>query len=163
MARMEAESAAKAMLGALTERRETLATAESLTGGRVAALITAVPGSSAVFLGGVVSYATEVKIQVLGVPAEVVASHGVVSRECAQAMAQGVRTLLGTTYAVATTGVAGPGPSDGTPAGTVWLGVAGPGGSRAELVRLEGDRSEIQKQATRRAVELLEREAIGLR
>lgn len=163
MTRMEADRAAQVVLRALADRGETLAAAESLTGGRVAALITALAGSSAVFVGGVVSYASEVKVQVLGVPDEVVATHGVVSRECAIAMASGVRDLLGTTYAVSTTGVAGPGPTDGIPAGTVWLGVAGPGGSRAEMVQVEGGRNSVQEQAARRAMELLEREAIGLR
>lgn len=129
----------------------------------MAALITSVAGSSAVFIGGVVSYATEVKVQVLSVPDQVVATHGVVSRECAMAMASGVRDLLGTTYAVSTTGVAGPGPNDGIPAGTVWLGVSGPGGNHAEMVPLEGARDGVQEQATKRVMELLEREVIGLR
>lgn len=160
---MEAHATAQAVVQTLTERDETLAAAESITGGRLAALVTGVPGSSAVFIGGVVSYATEVKRQLLGVPDSLIVDHGVVSRECAVAMANGVRQLLGTTYAVSSTGVAGPGPSDGISAGTVWLGIAGPAGSGAERARLTGDRSEVQEQATRLAMELLEREANGLR
>ncbi|MDO9354446.1 MAG: nicotinamide-nucleotide amidohydrolase family protein, partial [Solirubrobacteraceae bacterium] len=97
----------------------TLATAESLTGGRVAASLTAVPGASEVFRGGVVAYASDVKVDVLGVPADVVATVGVVSAACAEAMARGVRSLTGASYAVATTGVAGPGEQEGKPPGTV--------------------------------------------
>lgn len=163
MALMNAEAPEQAVLRALTDRGETLATAESLTGGRVAALLTAVPGSSAVFLGGVVSYAAAVKTEVLGVPDEVIADHGVVSRACALAMASGAQRLLGATYAVSTTGVAGPGPNDGMAAGTVWIGVAGPGVSSAQMVHLAGDRGQVQDQAARRAMELLEREVNGLR
>ncbi|HWJ11771.1 MAG TPA: nicotinamide-nucleotide amidohydrolase family protein, partial [Nocardioides sp.] len=92
----------------LKARGATLATAESLTGGRVAARVTNVPGSSAVYAGGVVSYQTEVKVRVLGVAAATVEEHGVVSAACAREMADGARRLLGTTYAVSTTGVAGP-------------------------------------------------------
>ena len=98
----------------LRDRGATLGTAESLTGGRLAALLTAVPGSSETYVGGVVSYATAVKTEVLGVPPEVVETYGVVSAECARAMASGARRVLGATYAVSTTGVAGPGPQDGS-------------------------------------------------
>ena len=147
----------------LADRAETVAVAESITGGRLAAAITAVPGSSEVFVGGVVSYATEVKVGVLGVPREVVEGPGVVSAECALAMARGVARLLGTTYALATTGVAGPGPSEGHPAGTVWAAVAGPGTGHASLLRLGGDRWQVLEQATRRALELLAGEVGGLR
>jgi nicotinamide-nucleotide amidase len=152
-----------ALVAALVRSGLTVASAESITGGRVAAALTAVPGSSAAFVGGVVSYATEVKIDVLGVPASVIAEHGVVSAACAGAMASGVRRLLGTDWAVATTGVAGPGPQEGVPAGTVWVGVAGPSGVDAALLRIDGDRATVQATATRRAVELVAREVLGLR
>ncbi len=112
----------------LIARGATVATAESLTGGRLAAALTSVPGASACVVGGVVAYATAVKVAVLGVPADLVAEHGVVSGECAAAMARGSRDLLGTTYAMATTGVAGPDPQEGHPAGHVWVAVAGPRG-----------------------------------
>lgn len=159
----ESEGVAQALVRELTDRGETLAAAESITGGRVAAAVTAVPGSSAVLAGAVVSYATRVKVDVLGVPAEVVERDGVVSEACARAMAEGVRRLLDTTWSVATTGVAGPGPSEGVPAGTVWVGLAGPGTSRAVLLGLEGSRGEIQAATTDDSLGLLAREVIGLR
>ncbi len=133
------------MLDSLARRGETVATAESLTGGMLAARLTDVPGASRSFVGGVVSYATRVKVSVLGVPAAVVERHGVISRECAVAMAQGVRTRLDSTWAVATTGVAGPDEQEGRPAGTVWIAVAGPSGVEAELLALEGDRLAVRR------------------
>jgi nicotinamide-nucleotide amidase len=151
----------------LLERRDaTLATAESLTGGRVAAAVTAVPGSSACFVGGVVAYATAVKQSVLGVPRALIEQHGVVSAECARAMASGVRALTGATFGVSTTGVAGPGEQDGIRAGTVYVGVAGPGSHTAVALELSGDRSAVQEQATREALSavaaILEMEETGL-
>src|SRR3954447_12178767 len=120
----------------------TLATAESLTGGRLAAAVTAVPGASAAYLGGVVSYATELKESLLGVPVAVVEQYGVVSGECARAMAEGCRAVTGATYAVATTGVAGPDLQEGKPVGTVFVGVAGPDGVTAVSMELVGDRHQ---------------------
>jgi nicotinamide-nucleotide amidase len=139
----------------LTARGATVATAESLTGGRLAAALTSVPGSSACVTGGVVAYATAVKVDVLGVPARIVEEHGVVSRECASAMATGVRDLLGTTYAMATTGVAGPDQQEGRPAGHVWVAVAGPAGVETRLLALDGDRSAIQDATCRHALSVL--------
>lgn len=132
-----------------------MSTAESLTGGRAAARITNVPGSSQVYAGGVVSYQTAVKVAVLGVPEATVAEHGVVSAECARAMATGVRQLLGTTYAISTTGVAGPERQEGKPVGTVYVGVAGPHGVRAEELALDGDRASIQDASVDAAVSAL--------
>jgi len=143
---------AASVLELLERRGATLATAESLTGGRVAAALTAVPGSSAVFVGGVVAYATVVKESVLGVPLALIEEHGVVSAECARAMALGVRALTGATYAVSTTGVAGPGEQDGVRPGTVYVGVAGPGSPIAVALELSGDRAAVQQQATREAL-----------
>lgn len=128
----------------LKELDATLATAESITGGRLAARVTDVPGSSAVFAGGVVSYATAVKVAVLGVPDSLVAEHGVISGECARSMAEGVRALLRTTYALSTTGVAGPDTQEGEPVGTVFIGVAGPDGTEVVRLALDGDRGAIQ-------------------
>lgn len=145
------------MVGALIEARATLATAESLTGGSLGAAITEVPGASATYLGGVVSYATEVKQSLLGVPDDLVAAHGVVSAECAEAMAAGVRALLDSTYAVATTGVAGPDQQEGKPAGTVYVAVASPSGPRSARLALSGDRSQIRAETVRRALALLAR------
>jgi nicotinamide-nucleotide amidase len=143
------------VLEILQQRGATLATAESLTGGRVAAALTAVPGSSASFLGGVVAYSTTVKEAALGVPQGLVERHGVVSAECARAMAAGARALTGATYAVSTTGVAGPGEQDGLPAGTVYVGVAGPGAPTAVALELNGDRAAVQGQATDEALSAL--------
>lgn len=149
---------AQDLLTRLRERGATLAVAESLTGGRLAAAVTAVPGASAVFRGGVVAYASDVKMSVLGVPAEQVAEHGVVSAECAAAMAMGARALLGATFAVSTTGVAGPALQEGKPAGTVFVGLAGPDGAvHTERLDLAGDRSAITDQTTVAALELLAR------
>jgi nicotinamide-nucleotide amidase len=127
----------------LQARGESVATAESLTGGRLAAALTAVPGGSASYVGGVVAYATAVKVSVLGVPQSVVDTDGVVSAPCAVAMAQGVARLTGSTYALATTGVAGPDLQEGHPAGTVYVGIHGPDGTSAGLLELAGGREEI--------------------
>lgn len=143
----ELVEAARYALTLFGERGETLATAESLTGGLLGGAITAVPGSSEVYLGGVVSYATAVKVSVLGVPTTVVEHDGVVSAACAESMAEGVRRLLGADRAVATTGVAGPGSQDGVLAGTVWIAIAGPEGTRSRLFTLTGDRETVREQA----------------
>ncbi len=120
-------------LGNLLKMHEkTLCAAESCTGGEISHLITTVPGSSAYYLGSVTSYAIPVKEKVLGVPAETIEKHGVVSSEVATAMAEGVRKLMGADYAVATTGLAGPGGGDGVnPEGTVWVGVSTSKGTTA--------------------------------
>ncbi|HEY0644098.1 MAG TPA: CinA family protein [Nocardioides sp.] len=142
---MWSEPVAARVLASLAGRGETLATAESLTGGMLSALLTDVPGASRSFVGGVVSYATRVKISLLDVPASVVREHGVVSEECAVAMAQGVRARLDATWGLATTGVAGPDQQEGKAAGTVWIAVAGPSGAVADRLALEGDRLAIRR------------------
>ncbi|WP_246081949.1 CinA family protein [Nocardioides litoris] len=131
------------VLEVLGDAGATLATAESLTGGRLAAALAAVPGASASFRGGVVAYASDLKVSLLGVPEEVAARVGVVSAECAAAMAEGVRTLTASTYGVATTGVAGPTEQEGKPVGTVFVAVAGPGGTRSLALELTGDREAV--------------------
>ena len=103
-----------------------LACAESCTGGLIANALTDVPGASAFFAGGLVAYSVEIKLGVLGVPAETFERHGVVSAECAEAMARGAVRLFGADRAIATTGVAGPGAQDGIPAGTVCIALASP-------------------------------------
>ena len=111
----------------LKERGKTVAVAESCTGGAIASRFTALPGASAYFLCGVVSYSNEAKIALLGVDPETLARHGAVSREVAEQMAEGVRRIAGADYAVATTGIAGPtGGSPDKPVGTVWIAVATP-------------------------------------
>ena len=139
----------------LVRRGETVATCESLTGGLVAAELTSVPGSSAVVRGGLVTYATDLKTSLAGVAAEVVASHGVVSREVAAAMARGARRACGASWGIGLTGVAGPDPVDGLPPGTVCLAVAGPGGVVSVLERFEGDRGAVRRASVVAALQLL--------
>ncbi|HYJ12794.1 MAG TPA: CinA family protein [Thermomicrobiales bacterium] len=135
----------------------TIATAESCTGGNIAHQITLNAGSSAYFVGGVVSYANHVKEQVLGVPAEVLVNPGAVSEPCALAMAEGVRRLLGADLAVATTGIAGPaGGTARKPVGLVYIGLASASGTIVEKHVFPGSRAEVIEAATRRALELLQ-------
>lgn len=159
-------NAAAGVLDSLVEAGESLSTVESLTGGRLAAAITSVPGASRCYLGGFVTYATALKESLVGVPAELVAEHGVVSAECAEAMAAGARAATGSTYAVSTTGVAGPDRQEGKPVGTVFVGVAGPDGVRVRELRLAGDRGEIQALVVDDAIQfvadVLRREEPGL-
>ena len=119
---------------------KTLSVAESCTGGEISHLITSVPGSSAYYLGSVTSYAVSVKERVLGVPAETVERFGVVSGEVAAAMAEGVRRVTGSDYAVSTTGLAGPDGDAFNPVGTVWIGVAGPRGTKTVKRLFKNDR-----------------------
>ena len=126
----------------------TLSAAESCTGGQISHLITTVSGSSEYYLGSVTSYAVAVKEKVLGVPASIIRENGVVSSEVAASMAEGVRRLTGSTFAVATTGLAEGG--DGRyPEGTVWIGVAGPSGTRTKIFHCDlGRKGNIRRFAT---------------
>lgn len=136
----------------------TLATAESCTGGMVAARLTDVPGSSDVFLGGVVAYADSLKRSELGVPAEVLELHGAVSAETAAAMAQGARERLGADVAVAVTGIAGPGGGTAEkPVGLVYVHASGPDGERAADFSWSSDRETIRRRATATALHLVRR------
>lgn len=139
----------------LVDSGDTVGTAESLTGGLVAARLTSLPGSSGYFRGGVVVYATDLKREVLEVPATLIAAHGVVSAECAAAMASGVRALAGSTYGLATTGVAGPGEQEGKAPGTVWIACASPRGTTTGRLRLDGDRTAVRQWTVDAAVVLL--------
>ncbi|TCJ00246.1 nicotinamide-nucleotide amidohydrolase family protein [Aeromicrobium sp. IC_218] len=139
----------------LRERGESVATAESLTGGRVCAALVDVPGASVVVRGGVVAYAADLKTELLGVPANLVAERGTVDADVAAAMAEGVRVRLGATWGVSTTGVAGPGPSEGKPQGTVHVAVAGPDGVRGELLALPGDRDDVRSSTVLAGLSLL--------
>ncbi|MEU2495269.1 nicotinamide-nucleotide amidohydrolase family protein [Streptomyces sp. NPDC007883] len=155
-------SSAAAVLRLLAERGESLAVAESLTGGLVAAELTSVPGASKSFLGSVTAYATALKRDLLGVDGALLAEHGAVHAEVAAQMAAGVRARTGAGWGIATTGVAGPDPQDGQPVGTVFVAVAGPGGSRkVARLRLNGDRSEIRRESVRSVLELLAGELSG--
>ena len=140
----------------LTERRQTLATAESCTGGVIASRFTAMPGASAYFLCGVVSYSNEAKIRVLGVDADTIARYGAVSEQVARQMAEGVRRVAGADYAIATTGIAGPtGGSAEKPVGTVWIAVATPEGTVAQCRQCGTDRGQIIDRASAFAIGLL--------
>lgn len=143
---------------ALLERGETLATAESCTGGRVGALLTAVAGSSAWFLEGAITYSNPSKTRVLGVPEALIAQHGAVSEPVARAMAEGVRAVAGSTYGLSATGIAGPG--GGTPekpVGTVHIALATPEVTHHRLLRLPGDRHRVQILAAAAVLDLLRR------
>jgi nicotinamide-nucleotide amidase len=143
------------ILGILRGSGETLASAESLTGGLVAAALTDVPGSSEVFRGGVVAYATELKAALLGVDAGMLMAHGPVHAPVAVEMARGVRERLRTDWGVATTGVAGPGPADGYPAGTVHIAISGADDAVVRTISLAGDREEVRRLAVERVLGLL--------
>lgn len=137
--------------------------AESCTGGRLAAAFTAAAGASEYFTGGVVAYDNGVKTGVLGVDAATVGRHGAVSRQVAEQMAAGVRRLLGSDFAIATTGVAGPGgETPEKPVGTVWIAVATPRGDVfAELFRFNGDREENMRSAVEAAIEMLNKQLLN--
>jgi nicotinamide-nucleotide amidase len=151
-------STAELVVDLLRERGLTLATAESCTGGLVATRITDVPGSSDVFLGSVVAYADSVKRDRLGVPAEVLATHGAVSAETAAAMAFGAREALGADVAVSITGVAGPGGGTAEkPVGLVYLHAVGPDGELARRLDFPGDRETIRLRAAVAALHLVRR------
>lgn len=153
---------AAGVLELLVERGETLAVAESLTGGMVAAEITAAPGSSRAFRGSVTAYATDLKRDLLGVDASLLAERGAVDADVARAMAEGVRAALGASWGLSTTGVAGPEPQDGCPVGTVFTAAAGPYGETVcQELSLGGDRAEVRRQSVKSALELLHRELAG--
>lgn len=139
----------------LKRRGAFVATAESLTGGRLATRFTDSAGASTYFLGGVVTYATALKLSLLEVPEAVIERYGVVSAECAQEMASRVRKLVHATYGLATTGVAGPDEQEGQPVGTVFVAVADPDGVVVRRLELEGGRSAIQDQTCDAVLALL--------
>lgn len=140
----------------LVEHRVTLATAESITAGQVAERLARVPGASAWLRGGVIAYTNAVKMGVLGVPEELIREHGAVSREVVEAMAVGVRRLLGSDLAVATTGLAGPGDGgEGKPVGLTWIGLAWDGGSISRSITWFGWRTEVQSRAAKSALNLI--------
>jgi nicotinamide-nucleotide amidase len=150
-----AQELATEIIRLLTGAGQTVAAAESLTGGLVAAALTDVPGASDAFRGGVIAYATELKAQVLGVDVTMLKKHGPVYAPVASAMAEGVRQRLGATIGVATTGVAGPGPQDGHPAGTVHIAVSLAGDTVVRTMALAGDRDEVRRLTVERVLGLL--------
>jgi nicotinamide-nucleotide amidase len=158
----EQEGTLEAVVGKLlTEKKLTLATAESFTGGKIAEQITSVPGASAYFLGSVVSYATQVKIDVLKVPEELIKKNSVVSAEVARAMAVNVRELLKADFAMATTGNAGPtkGDSDAE-IGTVYIAIATPNNVLVEKFTMGNHRTRIVQKAVHKAFQMLQKEIL---
>lgn len=152
-------NSAARLVSLFAARGLTCATAESCTGGLVAAAITATPGASAVFTHGFVTYANHAKSQMLGVPPEMLATHGAVSGPVARAMAEGARTRAGVDYAISTTGIAGPeGGTAEKPVGTVWFGLAGPQGTTIYHQIFQGDREMIRTQAVAFALSRLEQQ-----
>jgi nicotinamide-nucleotide amidase len=151
----DARELATEILRLLTASGMTVAAAESLTGGLVAGALTDVPGSSVAFRGGVVAYAPELKAEILGVDSRMLAEHGPVYAPVAAAMADGVRKLLGATVGVATTGVAGPGPADGWPAGTVHIAVSLADDTVVRTMALAGNRDEVRRLTVERVLGLL--------
>ena len=134
------------ILTILRQRGESICVAESLTGGGLAEALTSLPGSSEVFKGSITAYQSQIKISLLKIPAELISEFGVVSEEVAAAMAGGAKDLMNSTWSISTTGVAGPGPSDGVAAGTVWVAIDGPISQTLQL-ELSGTR-EIVRNAT---------------
>ena len=155
-----APTAAADLVARLTSAGQTVAVAESLTGGLVAAALTDIPGASVVVRGGVLAYSTDLKAQVLGVDEGLLARVGAVDAEVAEQMARGVRLLMGSTYGLATTGVAGPDQVDGKPVGTVYVAVVGLDFSRVKALSLSGNRGDVRAQSVLAVLALLA-EALG--
>jgi nicotinamide-nucleotide amidase len=153
---------AEEVLTVLRGRGQTLAVAESLTGGLLAATIVDVPGASRAFRGGLVVYATDLKATLAGVPLELLTARGPVDPDVAAALAGGARKRCGADWGLSTTGVAGPDPQDGKPVGTVYLGVAGPDGfGLVRHLEFGGDRAAVRRGAVAGALDLLGRALLG--
>jgi nicotinamide-nucleotide amidase len=152
----------RVVAGLLRKKHATVATAESLTGGLLAARLTESAGSSDYFIGGYVTYTDEQKHQILAVSKELLARHSAVSEPVAAAMAEGARTRSGATYGLSTTGYAGPaGGTEADPVGTVYLGIAGPAAARVIRVRHGGDRYRTRTLATQGALDLLRKSLLS--
>ena len=153
-----AEPVERMVFDLLRGKGMTFASAESCTGGNIAHVITLIPGSSEVFRGAAVTYATPTKTKVLGVPAETIERYGVVSRQVVESMAQGVRDLMEADFGLATTGVAGPGGgTEETPVGTVWIGLATQDGVISRCFNFGKNREAVIRRATMAAYEMLKR------
>jgi nicotinamide-nucleotide amidase len=145
----------------LQEAKSTVAVAESCTGGLIAQRLSATPGSSDSFLGGYVTYSSDLKVKVLGVHPDLIRIHGAVSEQVARAMAEGTRRLLGSTYALSTTGFAGPdGGTEANPLGTVYIGLASEESCEVKRIQLIGDRTRIRSMAAQTALDLLRRQLL---
>ncbi|MGB2571353.1 CinA family protein [Micromonospora citrea] len=150
-----AGSPAAGVVHRLHERRETLATVESLTGGLLSAAIVEIAGVSGIYRGGLVTYATELKSRLAGVPEDLLAERGPVDPDVAVALAEGGRRRCGADWGLATTGVAGPEPQDGKPVGLVYVAAAGPTGPVVRRLDLDGGRDHIRAAAVIEALRLL--------
>ncbi len=147
----------KTIVKTLSLRGETISTAESITGGLIGGAITGVPGSSEVFLGGVISYSNQMKKDELGITAADIKKVGVVSEAIAVAMALAIQKRTKSTWAISSTGVAGPGPIDGIPAGTVWIAIAGPKIAQGIELSIAGKREIVRLGAVESALGAFER------
>jgi nicotinamide-nucleotide amidase len=146
----------------LLARGETVATAESLTGGLMGAALTDTPGASSTYRGGLIVYATDLKATLAGVSDVLLAERGAVDPDVAAALAEGARDRLGATWGLGLTGVAGPDPQDGYPVGTLHIGVAGPSGEPVVTsVMLSGDRTAIRRAAVENALTILHQTVAG--
>jgi nicotinamide-nucleotide amidase len=152
---MDASVAAAVAVRALVDRRQTFAVAESLTGGLLAATIVAIPGVSAVFRGGLVVYATDLKHSLAGVPEKLLTEVGPVDPDVARALAEGARRRCGADWGLATTGVAGPEPQDGKPVGLVYVATDSVDGSSVRRLELTGSRADIRLAGVTAALGLL--------
>jgi nicotinamide-nucleotide amidase len=162
MSERSAKGMPVSVIDALIRRGETVATAESLTGGLVAATLTDTPGVSAVYRGGFVVYATDLKNVLAGVPEGLLAQRGPVDPDVARALAEGARERCEATWGLATTGVAGPDPQDGKPVGLVYVAVAGPEGAAVRELRLTGSRRQIRTETVTAVLGLLA-QSVGVR
>lgn len=147
--------AVASVLAALRERGETVAAAESLTGGLLTAVLTSVPGASAVVRGGLVVYGTDLKATLAGVASDLLAARGPVDADVAAALAEGARARCGASVGLGLTGVAGPDPQDGVAVGVVHVALAGPRGPRSAVLDAPGGREEIRAAAVRAALRLI--------
>ena len=148
----------------LIDNDQTVSVAESCTGGQLGMLVTTVPGSSSYFLGGVIAYSNDVKIDKLKVPANIIKTHGAVSEECAIAMAQGCRKMFESSYALSITGIAGPdGGTEDKPVGTVFIGLASAHATRAKKFVFGSDREVNRTRAVFAAIEMLRREILDIK
>lgn len=136
----------------LKSKGESLSVAESITGGALTSEIVSVPGASHILKGSIVAYSVEIKMRELSVPQELIDRAGVVSEEVALGMADGIRARMNTTWSIASTGVAGPGPHQGISAGTVWLAIVGPNTRETVKLALEGDRETVRRGAVESAL-----------
>ncbi|CAB4367032.1 unannotated protein [freshwater metagenome] len=148
---MPTKAHAQSIIENLKSRRETVSVAESLTGGGIGHALTQIPGASEVFIGGIIAYTSDVKVNFLGVPQSTIDEFTVVSEEVAVAMAQGALSKIGTTWAISTTGIAGPGDYMGIREGTVWIAIAGPINQTLQLT-LDSGREGVRQGAISSAI-----------